>query len=190
MKKILLHSCCAPCSSAVLERLGQEYHITVYYYNPNIDTAEEFARRAAEFEKLKTSDLKYGYEIVVEEYRPEEYDEAVRGLEHLGERSERCFNCYEIRMCKTAEYALAHGFDCFSTTLSLSPYKRADFIYEIGLRLANDLGVPYLDGDFRKRGGYQRSLELSREMGLYRQDYCGCKYSKAEMEAVRARRSR
>ena len=187
MKKLLLHSCCAPCSSAVLERLGQEYHVTIYYYNPNIDGVVEFERRAVELGKLKNIPMKYGYDVVVEEYDPDEYDEAVRGFEDLGEGSQRCWRCYELRMRRTAEYAARRGFEVFTTTLSVSPHKKAAWIGEIGRKLAAEFGVAYLDEDFKKHDGYKRSIELSRELGLYRQDYCGCKYSKAEVAARRAK---
>ena len=178
MKKLLLHSCCAPCSSAVVERLMEEFDIAIYYYNPNIDTKLEYVRRKEELEKLKK--FVDRLEIIEERYEPEEYDEAVRGLETLGEGSERCYRCYELRMRRTAKYAMEYGYDVFTTTLSVSPHKKAEWIHEIGERLAGEYGVVYLDEDFKKRDGYKRSLELSRELGMYRQDYCGCRYSKAE----------
>lgn len=179
MKRLLLHSCCAPCSSSVLERIGQEFHITVYYYNPNIDTPLEFMRRREEFEKLQNADLKFGFDIVEEEYKPEEYDEAVNGLEDLGEGSQRCYECYKLRMIKTAQYAREHGFDIFGTTLSVSPYKKSPWISEIGRELEEKYDVEYLDENFKKNDGYKRSIEISKELGIYRQDYCGCRYSRA-----------
>lgn len=180
MKRLLLHSCCAPCSSSVLERLGEEYHITVYYYNPNIDTPLEFMRRKEEFEKLQKLPLKYGFDIIEEEYNPEEYDQAVKGLEKLGEGSRRCYECYKLRMIKTAKYAKENGFDIFATTLSVSPYKKSVWVSEIGRELGQEYGVEYLDENFKKQDGYKRSIDLSKEFDLYRQDYCGCKYSKNE----------
>ena len=180
MKKLLLHSCCAPCSSAVLERLGDAFHITIYYYNPNIDTPIEFMRRAEELKKLEQVNPKNGFDIVVEDYKPVEYDSAVMGLEDLGEGSQRCYECYKLRMRKTAEYAKANGYDFFTTTLSVSPYKKSAWIHEIGRGLEGEFGVPYLDEDFKKHDGYKRSIELSKKLDLYRQNYCGCKYSKAE----------
>jgi Uncharacterized protein conserved in bacteria len=155
-----------------------DFAITIYYYNPNIDTKLEFMRRAEELGKLKKF-INF-LEIVEEEYKPEEYDRAVLGLESLGEGSERCYKCYELRMRQTAKYAAENGYDVFTTTLSVSPYKKAGWIHEIGEKLAAEYGVAYLDEDFKKRDGYKRSLELSREMGMYRQDYCGCRYSKIE----------
>lgn len=184
MKKLLLHSCCAPCSSTVLERIGEDFHITIYYYNPNINTPLEFLRRREEYEKLKNLPLKHGFDVVTEEYRPEEYDEAVNGLEDLGEGSKRCYECYKFRMAKTAKYASSNGFDAFATTLSVSRYKKSEWVSEIGKKLEKEFGITYLDENFKKKDGYKRSIELSKELGLYRQDYCGCKYSKAE-SAVR-----
>ncbi|MDR2524324.1 MAG: epoxyqueuosine reductase QueH [Candidatus Nomurabacteria bacterium] len=180
MKKILLHSCCAPCSGAVLERLATDFRITIYYYNPNIDTPLEFMRRAEELEKL--TKLGIDFDVVTEEYRPDEYNAAVRGLESLGEGSQRCYECYKLRLGKTADYAARHGYDFFTTTLSVSPHKKVAWIHEIGRELERATGVRYLDEDFKKRDGYRRSLELSRTLKLYRQNYCGCKYSKAEAE--------
>lgn len=176
MKKLLLHSCCAPCSSAVLERLASEYQITIYYYNPNIDTVSEFNRRAKELAKLTSLDL--DFDTVIEDYQPSDYDTAVKGLEGLGEGSQRCFECYKLRLAKTAQYASQHGFDSFATTLSISPHKKSAWLSQIGLQLAQAYGVTYLDKDFKKQDGYKRSLELSQQLELYRQDYCGCKYSK------------
>jgi predicted adenine nucleotide alpha hydrolase (AANH) superfamily ATPase len=158
-----------------------DFDITLYYYNPNIDTPLEFMRRAEELEKLKH--LQDKLEIVVEEYVPGEYDAAVRGLETLGEGSQRCYNCYELRMRRAAEYAKAHDYDHFTTTLSVSPHKKAAWIHKIGQELERELGVKYLDEDFKKQDGYKRSLELSKKLGLYRQNYCGCKHSKAEAKA-------
>jgi predicted adenine nucleotide alpha hydrolase (AANH) superfamily ATPase len=178
MKKLLLHSCCAPCSSAVLERLASDYQMTIYYYNPNIDTLAEFRQRAAELEKL--AGLGIDFDVVVEDYRPRDYYAAVKGLENLGEGSPRCFECYKLRLLKTAEYAAVHGYDYFATTLSVSPHKNAKWLSQIGQQLAAQSGVAYLDQDFKKKDGYRRSLELSKQLALYRQNYCGCKFSKAE----------
>jgi predicted adenine nucleotide alpha hydrolase (AANH) superfamily ATPase len=161
-----------------------DFEVTIFYYNPNIDTAAEFARRAGEIEKLEALGLEF--KVVVGEHKPEEYDEAVRGLENLGEGSQRCYRCYVLRLRKTAEFARAQGFDYFSTTLSISPHKKIEWIREIGLELEREFGVAYLDEDFKKRDGYKRSLELSKKLDLYRQDYCGCKYSRAEAELRRA----
>ena len=179
--KLLLHSCCAPCSSAVLERLAGEFAITIYYYNPNIDTPLEFLRRSEEISRLEA--LGVDFDVVVEEYRPEEYDVAVAGLEALGEGSQRCYNCYQLRLQRTAAYAKKHGFGVFATTLSVSPHKNASWLSEIGQKVALEHGIDYLDENFRKKDGYKRSLELSSDLNLYRQDYCGCKYSKEEARA-------
>lgn len=176
MEKLLLHSCCAPCSSAVLERLAENFDITIYYYNPNIDTKLEFMRRQEELEKLHA--LNINFDVVTEKYKPNEYDKAIKGKEDLGEGSKRCYECYKLRLNKTARYAAEHGYDCFSTTLSISPYKNARWLSEIGQEVAKLYKVSYLDEDFKKKDGYKRSLELSKKLGLYRQDYCGCKYSK------------
>lgn len=184
LSKPLLHSCCAPCSSAVLERLDGQFAITIYYYNPNIDTPLEFMRRREELDKLHR--LGIDFNVVAEEYQPVEYDAAVKGLEGLGEGSQRCYQCYELRLRRAAEYASAHGYDCFTTTLSVSPHKKAAWIHEIGQKLATEYQVDYLDEDFKKHDGYKRSLELSKELSLYRQNYCGCKYSKLEAEARNA----
>jgi predicted adenine nucleotide alpha hydrolase (AANH) superfamily ATPase len=164
-----------------LERVAREFAVTIYYYNPNMDTADEFRRRAGEIEKLRGLGLEF--EVIVEEYRPEEYDLAVRGKEDLGEGSARCYCCYGLRLRKTAAVAAREGFTAFGTTLSISPHKKIGWIREIGLMCEKEFGVRYLDEDFKKRDGYKRSLELSRELQLYRQDYCGCRYSKAEAAA-------
>ena len=176
--KLLLHSCCAPCSSAVLERICSDFSVTIYYYNPNIDTKKEFERRAKEIAKLEKLGLKF--KVIIDEYKSEEYDKVVKGKENLGEGSERCYACYKLRLYRTAEFAKKNRYDFFATTLSISPYKKTVWIQEIGLEAEKEFGVKYLDEDFKKIGGYQRSLELSRELKLYRQNYCGCKYSKVE----------
>jgi len=178
MKKLLLHSCCAPCSSAVLERLVESFNITIYYYNPNIDTKLEFMRRREELEKL--SKLGINFNIITEEYVPEEYNKAVKGLENLGEGSERCYECYKLRLLKTATYAKENSFDYFATTLSISPYKNSKWLSEIGNQIANKFNVNYLDENFKKKDGYKHSQELSYKLKLYKQNYCGCKYSKTE----------
>ena len=175
---LLLHSCCAPCSSAVLERLANDFDITIYYYNPNIDTPLEFMRRAEELSKLDKLGIKY--DVIIEDYIPSEYDEAVKGLENLGEGSQRCYECYKLRLRKTAEYARNNGFECFTTTLSVSPHKKVEWIHKIGREMEEEFDVRYLDEDFKKQDGYKRSIELSKELGLYRQGYCGCAYSKEE----------
>lgn len=173
--KLLLHSCCAPCSSACLERLNDFFNITVYYYNPNIDTKEEFELRADEQVRYSS---KLGIETIVVPYRPDEFYGAVTGKELEREGGARCLVCYNLRLSSTAEYAKEHGFDYFATTLTVSPLKNANALNEIGLELAKKTGVNYLPSDFKKKNGYLRSIELSKENGLYRQNYCGCKFSK------------
>jgi len=168
-----------------LERVAGEFELTIYYYNPNIDTEAESTKRASEIEKLKGLGIKF--DVVIDEYRPEEYDRAVEGKEHLGEGSERCYSCYELRLRQTARFAKENGYDVFATTLSISPHKKTDWIREIGLACEEEFGVGYLDEDFKKQDGYGRSLELSRELGLYRQDYCGCKYSKQESRSRKSK---
>ena len=183
-KKLLLHSCCAPCSSYVLEYLSRYFYITVFYYNPNIYPPEEYQTRAAEQERLLRQ-MPCPLPAAFREgpYEPERFFQLAEGLEQTPEGGERCFRCYRLRLQKAAEYAASHHFDYFTTTLSISPLKNARKLNEIGLELARETGVPYLVSDFKKRNGYQRSVELSAEYGLYRQNYCGCVYSRAEAAA-------
>ena len=181
--RLLLHCCCAPCSSATLERLRQAFDVDVYYYNPNIEPYAEFEKRAGEerrFVKAFAPEGSIG--VIVADYEHEAFEPIARGREHLPERGERCYLCYELRMRKTAEYAREHGYDCFTTSLSISPYKSSRWINEIGLRLEEETGVTFVWSDFKKRDGYRRSIELSKEYGLYRQNFCGCVYSRRERE--------
>lgn len=182
--RLLLHVCCAPCSSYVLEYISSKFDITLYYHNPNITPAEEFSFRLAELERFNR-DAGYNLNINVPEYDPREFFDAVRGMEDLPEGSERCRVCYELRLRRTAEEAARGGYDYFTTTLSISPYKRADWLNEIGTALGEEYRVKYLFSDFKKCGGYKRSIEMSREYNLYRQDYCGCIFSKVEAEKRR-----
>lgn len=181
--KLLLHSCCAPCSSYVLEYLAEYFEITVYYYNPNIFPEAEYEKRVLEQQYL-IGEMKTRYPIsfLSEAYRPEEFYEAVRGVEHIPEGGERCFRCYALRLKRAAGLAAAKKFDYFTTTLSISPMKNAPKLNEIGEALGREYGIPYLVSDFKKRNGYKRSVELSGEYGLYRQDYCGCVFSSRERE--------
>lgn len=178
---LLLHSCCAPCSSYVLEYLCGYFRITVFYYNPNISFEEEYRRRAAEQKRLieAYNGERKGYQIQIVEgdHEPDRFLEAVRGWEQCPEGGERCLRCYELRMRKTAERAAEGRFDYFCTTLSISPLKNAEKLNEIGLRLAEEYGITWLPSDFKKKDGYKRSVELSAEYGLYRQNYCGCAFS-------------
>lgn len=181
---LLLHSCCAPCSSYVLEYLSRYFRITIYYYNPNISEEAEYRKRVEEQKRL-IRELPAGHPVSFLEglYDAGEYTRAVEGLEHLGERSRRCYACYELRLSGTAEKAKELDADYFTTTLSISPHKNAVWLNEIGERVSRDYGIPYLYADFKKRGGYKRSIELSAVYHLYRQDYCGCSFSKAERQA-------
>lgn len=176
--KLLLHSCCAPCSSYVLEYLSRYFDITVLYYNPNIYPPEEFGKRAAEQVRLADEmNLEHPVKVVVADYDADEFYSAVRGREGDPEGGARCRICFELRLGKAADYASKHGFDYFTTTLSISPLKNAAVISEVGAHMAEKYGVAYLFSDFKKRGGYKRSCELSAQYGLYRQDYCGCVFS-------------
>lgn len=180
---LLLHSCCAPCSSYVLEYLSGYFSITVFYYNPNISPEEEYHRRVEEQKRLVSAmPLVHPVSFLEGAYEPERFYALARGLEALPEGGERCARCYELRLREAAELARAQGFDYFATTLSISPLKRADKLAELGEQVGAEVGVPYLVSDFKKKNGYKRSVELSREYGLYRQDYCGCVYSKQQAE--------
>ncbi len=182
--RLFLHSCCAPCSSYVLEYLSDYFEITDFFYNPNIEPEEEYRHRESELQRL-IAEMKPVYPIsfVSGDYDPRQFYEAVKGLEHIHEGGERCFACYRLRMEEAAALAAKGGYDYFTTTLSISPLKRADKINEIGQELERIYGVKHLPSDFKKKGGYQRSIVLSKEHGLYRQDYCGCVFSKAERQA-------
>ena len=223
--RLLLHSCCAPCSSYCMEYLRQFFRITVFYYNPNITEKEEYRKRAkeeirlieaynrqagqetaykqdgasgqteawtgsagknvrnetVEEQRTKTKGP-FRIEVIEGDYEPERFLEASKGLESCAEGGERCFRCYELRLRKSAEMAEKMGFDYFTTTLTISPLKNAAKLNEIGERLAEEYSVAWLPSDFKKRGGYQRSIELSKEYDLYRQNYCGCVFSKQEAE--------
>ena len=184
--RLLLHSCCAPCSSYVLVYLRKYFRITVFYYNPNISFEEEYRRRVAEQKRFieelnrKTEEDAYPITYVEGDFEPERFFEVAKGLEQVKEGGERCFKCYELRLRKSAEYAKANQYDFFTTTLSISPLKSAAKLNEIGVALSKEYGVSYLLSDFKKKNGYKMSVELSKEYNLYRQDYCGCVYSKEE----------
>ena len=174
--KLLLHSCCAPCSSACLERLKEHFSITVFYYNPNID-------EYAEYEKRKREQIRFlqetGWaEILDCDHDAQAFLGMAKGLENEPERGKRCYACYALRLGKTAQAAKENGFAYFATTLTLSPYKNAEWLNEIGEKLGGRYELTYLYSDFKKKGGYHRSIELSNEYNLYRQDFCGCKFSK------------
>lgn len=187
---LLLHSCCAPCSSYCLEYLSQYFKITVLYYNPNLYPAEEYDRRVSEQRRLIAA-LPSENEISLVEMRgePEEFYLAVKGLEHIREGGERCFACFRLRLERAAEYAGKNGFDYFTTTLTISPLKNAAKLNEIGEEVAERFNVRHLPSDFKKKNGYKRSVELSKTYELYRQDYCGCVFSKREREQAEKERN-
>lgn len=212
-KKLLLHACCCPCSSHCLEVLSQHnFEITIFFYNPNIDEKEEYMKRYEELIRFtKEADFAKNVKIVDGGYDPEVFFDMAKGLEDLPERGKRCYLCYEMRLKKTFEYAKENGYDYFSTTLSISPFKNAEWLNEIGKRLEsedslestsgerlenvecadakNADGVKFLYSDFKKKNGYKRSIELSEEYNLYRQNYCGCIFSKQERERKEAEKN-
>ena len=195
-KTLLLHACCAPCSSYCLEYLREYFRITVFYYNPNITREPEYRKRVEEEKRLiaaynrqlETGDLEgmnstpqaYRIDVLEGDYTPQVFLEMAKGREQCPEGGERCFLCYELRLRETARQAAEGKFDYFTTTLSISPLKNAGKLNEIGERLSAEYGVPYLVSDFKKKNGYLRSIRLSEQFSLYRQDYCGCIYSEAE----------
>ena len=175
---LLIHSCCAPCSSYVLEYLSEYFKITVFYYNPNIYPESEYTKRIAEQQKLiRDMEFRYPVSFLAGKYDKEKFYEMAAGMEDLKEGGARCMKCYELRLSEAAGQAAAGGFDYFTTTLSISPMKNAQKLNEIGLRVGEEYSVKYLVSDFKKKNGYKRSIELSKEYGLYRQDYCGCEFS-------------
>ena len=186
---LLLHSCCAPCSSYVLEYLSSYFKITVLYYNPNIYPESEYSKRIIEQQTLiGEMDTKYPVQFIAGSYDKEKFYEMAKGLEEVKEGGVRCFKCYELRLRETAEIAKEGGYDYFTTTLSISNLKNAAKLNEIGLKLAEEYGVSYLTSDFKKKNGYKRSVELSAQYGLYRQDYCGCEFSmRQRLEEQRAK---
>lgn len=183
---LFLHSCCAPCSSYVLEYLSEYFSITVFYYNPNIYPEEEYDKRVEEQKHfIGRFPAKHTISFVEGTYDKDRFYEQTRGLEQIPEGGARCFICYELRLREAAEYAKEYGMDYFTTTLSISPMKNAEKLNEIGEKLAQEYGVQYLNSDFKKKNGYKRSVELSGEYGMYRQDYCGCVFSMQEREYQR-----
>lgn len=181
--RLFLHSCCAPCSSYVLEYLSRYFEITVFFYNPNISPAEEYEKRVEEIRRM-IGEMEFAHpvELVEGEYDPQVFFQMAKGMEHIPEGGERCFGCYRLRMEEAARLAKEGNYDYFTTTLSISPLKNAQKINEIGEELAEIYQVSHLPSDFKKKNGYKRSIELSGEYGLYRQDYCGCVFSKRERE--------
>ncbi len=176
--RLLLHSCCAPCSSYVLEYLSDFFEITVFYYNPNIFPESEYTKRLLEQQTLIADmNFKNPVSFLAGNYDKDKFYHMAVGLEHIKEGGERCFKCYELRLNETAQIAAKGGFDYFTTTLSISPMKNAEKLNTIGKETASRYGIQYLQSDFKKKNGYKRSIELSKEHGLYRQDYCGCQFS-------------
>ena len=175
--KLLMHSCCAPCSTACIEKVKDFFDLTVYFYNPNMDSEEEYLTRLAEQERLCAE---WGINLIKEQFCSQDFYAEVEGFESYPEGGARCVKCFNLRLEKTAKKAKELGFDYFTTTLTVSPLKNAVALNEVGQKLAENIGVKWLPTDFKKRGGYQRSVEHSKELSLYRQNYCGCIYSKVQ----------
>ena len=196
--RLLLHACCAPCSSYCLEYLRQYFDVTVFFYNPNITSEGEYKKRVEEekrllaeynrqveegsFDKMNSDAKARKIEILEGDYRPSDFYEAVKGFEDCKEGGERCRKCFELRLSESAKVAREKGFDYMTTTLTISPLKNADVLNEVGQEAAGKEGVTFLPSDFKKKNGYKRSIELSQMFGLYRQDFCGCSFSKAQRE--------
>ena len=188
MKKLLLHSCCGPCSSGVIGQLVDEYDITILFFNPNIHPADEYEKRLeAQKTIVDSMNKEYGYNVklVVADYTPQTFFDNVKGLEQEKEGGLRCAKCFTERLEYTGEYAKAHGYDVFTTTLSISPHKDFELINSIGKQVSDKVGVDYMYANFKKNDGYLNSIKNSKKYGIYRQRYCGCIYSKAESEALR-----
>ena len=186
--KLLLHACCAPCSSYVLEYLSRYFSIVLFYYNPNISPQEEYEKRVAEVRRLlQEMPLAGPVTLTLGDYEPERFFDLAKGHEAEPEGGDRCTLCYRLRLTEAAQAAKDLACDYFTTTLSISPYKNAEKLNTIGAELAKEYGVPYLFSDFKKRNGYKRSIELSREYNLYRQNYCGCVYARAAALALDAK---
>ncbi len=182
--RLLLHSCCGPCSTYVLEYLSDYFEISVYYFNPNIDPPSEYAFREAEQQRL-IAELPTAHPVhfLRAPYDPSIYDQAVQGHESDPERGPRCTLCFNLRLRAAAEIARAQHFDYFTTTLSISPHKDAQLLNRLGERIGREYGVPYLPSDFKKKNGFKRSTELTAAYGMYRQDYCGCRFSRLARDA-------
>ena len=184
VKKLLLHSCCAPCSSACLEKLTPYFDITILYYNPNIEPYEEYLKRKEEEIRFINEFPHHNkIDILDCDYNHDEFIKIAKGLEDEPERGKRCLKCYNLRMEYTAKKAKDLGYDYFATTLTLSPLKDSQVINSIGYAISKRIDISYLPSDFKKQNGYQRSIELSREYNLYRQNFCGCIYSKRDIES-------
>ena len=182
-KKLLLHACCAPCSSYVIEYLSNYFDITILYYNPNIDTKEEFDKRLSELNRfLKEFKTKNSVKVISLGYDKNDYLKEIDGLEEEKEGGKRCLKCYKLRLEKACIYSKENNFDYFTTTLTISPHKNSKVLNEMGSCLEEKYQMPYLYSDFKKKEGYKRSIVLSKEYNLYRQDYCGCIYSKRDKQ--------
>lgn len=177
-ERLLLHACCAPCSSSVLERVTPYFDVTLFFYNPNITDKSEYDYRLSELYRFVSAVYGDKVKILEGDYDPQKFFDFSKGKERLKEGGERCFSCYKERLSETAKTAKVGLYDCFCTTLTVSPYKNAEKLNEIGLGFSKEIGVNFLPSDFKKKQGYVRSIELSKEYGLYRQNYCGCVFSK------------
>ncbi len=188
---ILLHSCCAPCSSHVIDTLTKYFNITILYYNPNIEPYDEYIKRKEEeIRFIKEYKNINRLDIIDCDYDNDSYHELVKGMEELPERGERCFKCYNLRLEYTAKKAKELAYDYFGTTLTVSPYKNSNILNEIGEQLSKKYNIKYLYSDFKKNNGYKHSIELSKEYNLYRQDYCGCIYSKKQRDMIERKDSK
>lgn len=178
---LLLHSCCAPCSSYVLEYLSQYFDITIDYYNPNIDSKEEYEKRVHEQQRL-VNEMNLPIKVIDAGYDPQTFFDMAKGYEQEPEGGKRCYRCYKLRLDQAAKLAKEGEYDYFTTTLTISPLKNAAWLNELGQKAGELEGVEFLPSDFKKKGGYQRSIQLSKEYNLYRQNFCGCIFSKRESE--------
>ncbi|MDD7463107.1 MAG: epoxyqueuosine reductase QueH [Anaerococcus sp.] len=178
--RVLLQVCCAPCSSQVLTRLRKDFQVDIFYYNPNIYPPEEYDKRAQTVESL-VSDMALESKVIIAENKAEDFYSYVEGRKDDVEGGESCYKCYELRLRETARLAKEKGYDYFTTSLSISPYKNSKWLNEIGEKLEKEYGISYLYSDFKKKNGYKSSIELSKKYHLYRQDYCGCVFSYKEM---------
>ena len=180
-KKLLLHCCCAPCSSHCLSVLAEHFYITAYFYNPNITDYDEYIKRFHELDRFVHEVYVEGVDVELAEHEPQVFLDMAKGREDLPERGLRCYDCYKLRLEKSAIHAKENGYDVFTTTLSISPHKNADWLNEIGAEMSRKYNIDYLFSDFKKKNGYKHSIELSKEYGLYRQNYCGCVYSRQQI---------
>ncbi len=174
MKKLLLHTCCAPCVTVPVERLQSDFQITCYFYNPNIHPKKEYLKRLNELKKLLDG---FHIEMIVADYEVKRWLQLVRGLEDVPEGGKRCEVCFRMRLEQTARFARENNYDAFTTVMSISPHKNADLLNRIGNELSQEFGVDYIEANFKKKDGFKRSVELSKKYNLYRQNYCGCIYS-------------